>query len=111
MVVENLKDIKEKTVQDILQNLTENLGFRIVIIFDLSNQNIVGVYDVVNLLVPDEQNRKTIFLKGKRMNLLSIIQNPNYQFNIKDEMNSIPVSSLTFSENMFGFIGYGITSY
>lgn len=111
MIVENLKDIKEKTVQDILQNLTENLGFRIVIIFDLNNQNIVGIYDVVNLLVPDEQNRKTIFLKGKRMNLLSIIQNPNYQFNIKDEMNNIPISSLTFSENMFGFIGYGITSY
>ena len=120
MVVENLKDIKEKTVQDILQNLTENLGFRIVIIFDLNNQNIVGVYDVVNLLVPDEQNRKTFLIKGKLINDLGTILQQGgtissamagFNNDFKSIIDALPTCTHTFSENMFGFIGFGIQGY
>ena len=68
-----VKDLFEKETQNIFQNFITNLGINFVAVFDLQNQNVIALYVCQNILVPDEQNRKTFLIKGKLINDLGTI--------------------------------------
>ena len=77
-------------------------------------------YYYKNILVPDEQNRKTFLIKGKLINDLGTIlqqggaiSSAMARFNndFKSIVDALPTCNHTFSENMFGFIGFGIRGY
>lgn len=111
MILQNLSDFKNKTIQDTIQNLNKNFGFNLIAVFDIATQSLINIYIVHNFVVQDEQNRKTFMIRGKVLNLEFIIQKVNWQYSIKEDIEHLPDCSVTYSENMFGFIGYGITGY
>lgn len=115
-----IQDLFSKEIQNIFQNFSTNLGLNFVAVFDLKNQNVVGLYVCQNIIVPDEQNRKTFLIKGKLINDLGTllqqggaISSAMVGFNndFKSIIEGLPSCTHTFSENMFGFIGFGIKGY
>lgn len=113
-----VKDFLSKSVQDIFQNLVTNLGLNFVAVFSKNDESLIALYAVQNIIVPDEQNRKTFLIKGKLINDLgSIIQqggaviSSGWNNDIKAIIDSLPISIHTYSDNMFGFIGLGIQGY
>ena len=84
----------------------------------MKNNNLVAFYVCQNIIVQDEQNRKTFLIKGKLINDFStiiqqggsIISN-GWSGDIKQIIDNLPLSIHTFSENLFGFIGFGIQGY
>lgn len=109
--ITKISDLAEKQNQDIFLNLEKNFGLRIIVIFNLVTQEIFGIYEVNQLIVPDESNKKNLFLKGKLLDLNNILQKSNWQYTIKNDIEILPISTLIFSENNFGFVGFGISSY
>ena len=78
------------------------------------------MYVCQNILVPDEQNRKTFLIKGKLINDLGTILQQGgaissamagFNNDFKSIVDALPTCNHTFSENMFGFIGFGIQGY
>ena len=114
-----VKDLFEKETQNIFQNFVTNLGINFVAVFDLQNQNVIALYVCQNILVPDEQNRKTFLIKGKLINNLGTILQQGGAISsamagnndFKSIVDALPICNHTFSENMFGFIGFGIQGY
>ena len=106
-----VKDLFEKETQNIFQNFVTNLGINFVAVFDLQNQNIIALYVCQNILVPDEQNRKTFLIKGKLINDLGTILQQGGIIDFKSMIDTLPTCTHTFSENMFGFVGFGIQGY
>lgn len=115
-----VKDLFEKETQNIFQNFITNLGINFVAVFDLQNQNIIALYICQSILVPDEQNRKTFSIKGKLINDLGTILQQGgtissamvgFNNDFKSIIDALPTCNHTFSENMFGFIGFGIQGY
>ena len=115
-----VQDFFTKETQSIFQNFNTNLGLNFVAVFDKNNQSIVALYVCQSILVPDEQNRKIFLIKGKLINDLGTILQQGgaissamagFNNDFKSIINSLPNCIHTFSENMFGFIGFGIQGY
>lgn len=120
ITLNTVQDFFDKEVQNIFQNFNTNLGINFVAVFGLQNQNIVALYVCQNILVPDEQNRKTFLIKGKLINDLGTILQQGgaitsamtgFNNDFKSIIENLPSCTHTFSENMFGFIGFGIQGY
>ena len=111
MVLNQLSDFKDSIVQGTIQILNKEFGLQILAVFDLKNQELIALYSVRNFTVQDEQNRKTFFVKGKLINLAAIVQKPNWQYSLKQDINNLPDNTVTYSENLFGFIGFGLIGY
>lgn len=118
MVLNSVKDFFSKDAQNIFQTLNTNFGINFVAVFDLQNQNLIALYACQSIIVPDEQNRKTFLIKGKLMNDFStIIQqggsviSNGWNSDIKQIIEKLPTSIHTYSENMFGFVCFGIQGY
>lgn len=118
IVLNTVKDFCKKEIQNIFQSLNTNFGINFVAVFDLKNEELVALYVCQSIIVPDEQNRKTFFIKGKLINDFSTIlqqggsiQSNGWNTNIKEIIDTIPISIHTYSENMFGFIGIGLQGY
>lgn len=114
--INTIEDFLSKEIQNIFQALNSNFGINFVAVFDLKDKNLIALYACQNLIVPDEQNRKTFFIKGKLINDFStIIQGGGAvitgKSDIKQIIDNYPVSLHTYSENMFGFISLGIQGY
>lgn len=110
-MITKLEDLREKQIQDLFNNLVSNFGFKIVAVFDLKNQMLIGLYNVSQISVQDEQNRKTFLITGKSFDANQLIQQSNWQYSLKSDMEKINPVSVTYSENMFGFVGYGLRDY
>lgn len=116
-----ISDFFEKENQDIFRNFIDNLGIRFVAVFDLKNQNLVALYVCQNILVQDEQNRKTFLIKGKLIsNLGELLQQGGvvsssatigFNNDFKSIIDNLPSCLHTYSDNMFGFIGFGLQGY
>ena len=70
MKLENLKDILDNQAQEIILNLVNNFGQKLIAVFELREKTLIGLYSISNFIVQDEQNRKTFLLKGKKIDLL-----------------------------------------
>ena len=116
--INTVKDLFSKDLQNIFQNLNTNFGMAFVAVFDIQNKGLISLYVCQSILVPDEQNRKTFLIKGKLINDFSTILQQGgsvttngWNSDIKQIVESLPTSTHTYSENMFGFIGFGIQGY
>lgn len=115
---ETIQDFMSQQGQEIINSLIKNYGTKFLVVFDLKNQSVIGFYCVKNIIVQDEQNRKTFFIKGYLLNNFSsliqqggIVSNQGIKNNFIDILDSLTEVNHTFSDNMFGFIGFGIIGY
>lgn len=111
MTIDKLENFLNPNIQGLIQALNKEFGIQILAVFDLKNQKLIALYSVKNFTVQDEQNRKTFYVKGKVLDLNQIIQKPNWQYTIKQDLENLPDYSITYSDNLFGFIGFGLIGY
>lgn len=115
MVIKNVESLKDLEIIEFLNSIISKFGRRFIFIFEKRTGNIIATYDVQNIWVPDEVNRKTLNIKGREItSLLNKFQHNatmDWQFTLSDEIQRITPINVGYSENMFGFITYGMSGY
>lgn len=108
--LDNISKIKEPDFQSILGILTNELGLKITIVFIITTGEIINIFETNSLLVPDETNRKTLSIQGKKIDI-DIFFKPNWKEDLKSYLNTKMPLAYNFSENYFGFVSFGIKNY
>ena len=114
-MIKHISDLKKKDIIDFITTAINNFGLRLVFVFELKTGDVVGIYDVSTITVPDEVNKKVLDIKGRNISdVIEKFQNipvMNWQMNYKDEINKVPPINIGYSENMFGFVTFGMQGY
>lgn len=108
--LDNISQIKDKDFQSFIDVLTNDLGLKITIIFSIQTGEIINFFDTTSILIPDETNRKTIYIQGKRIDSENFFK-PSWKDSLKVHLSQKMPSDYIFSENYFGFVCFGIKNY
>lgn len=110
-MINSILDLQKPIVKDVINDLVINKSQKVCLVFNKLTGDLIEFYLLTSFLSCDEQNRKSFFIKGKPCDVFSLTQKPNWQLNFNQELERISEQKVTFSENMFGFVLYGLTEY
>ena len=89
MVIKNVESLKDLEIIEFLNTVVSKFGRRFLFIFEKRTGNIIATYDVQNIWVPDEVNRKILDIKGRE---ITSLLNSVYT---RSSQNSTPNSNAT----------------
>lgn len=101
----NIKDLQDFANKEFLENYF-SYQRRLCIVYELRTGDVVGIYDIQSIKMPNKHESSFIGIKGREvssiLNKLATVPTLNWQYYFNEDIERIKVQSVNYSDNMFG---------